>query len=158
MNRRSMGLLSRFQKKSQAASDRDLAGAQNVVWRKADFISVPIGNEVQVVYPRRGTPQPLPAFALEFVANCFEFAPVETHIAEYATQHGLHSMQVDSLREWLPRLIEAGALISSENIRAACAAMRSDEPAPPPIEIIGFPTGGNRVPLLARALESFALN
>jgi hypothetical protein len=36
--------------------------------------------------------------------------------------------------------------------------MRREEPAPPPIGIIGFPTGGDRVPLLARALESFALN
>ncbi len=158
MNRRSMGLLSRFQKKSPPSPAGNSPEERQVVWRKGDFISVPMGNEVQVVYPRRGTPASLPSFTLEFVANCLDFAPLEDHIADYASQHGLHSMQVDSLREWLPRLIEAGALISSEHVRATCAAMRTGEPAPPPIGIIGFPTGGDRVPLLARAVESFARN
>jgi hypothetical protein len=153
-----MGLLSRFQKKTNPDSGDDSRKAGNVVWRKSDFISVPLGNETQVVYPRRGSPAALPSFALEFVANCSDFAPLESHIADYASLHGLHSMQVDSLREWLPRLVEAGALISSEHVLATCSAMRADEPLPPPIGIIGFPTGGNRVPLLARALESFALN
>ena len=151
MNRRSMGLLSRFQKPTAAKP------AAAVVWRKTDFISVAMGNDEQVIYPRRGTPTALPSFALEFVANCFEFAPIETHIAEYAEQHGLHSMQVDALRECLPRLVAAGALISSEQLLGACTAMRTEEP-PPPIAFVGFPTGGNRGPLLARALESFALN
>jgi len=150
-----MGLLSRFQKKSGTAA---AAHRQNAVWRKADFISASIGNDVQMVYSRRGAPVALPSFALEFAANCFEFAPLETHIAEYAGRHGLHPMQVDALREWLPKLAAAGALISSEQVRDLCAAMRADEPAPPPIGTIGFPTGGARVPLLARALESFALN
>ncbi|MGB8170886.1 MAG: hypothetical protein WCF18_25500 [Chthoniobacteraceae bacterium] len=158
MYRRSMGLLSRFQKNTPPNPASDPPKISSLVWRKADFISVPMGNDVQVVYPRRGTPASLPSFTLEFVANCLDFAPIESHIADYAALHGLHSMQVDSLREWLPRLIEAGALTSSEHVRAACAAMRTDEPAPAPIGIIGFPTGGDRVPLLARALESFALN
>lgn len=153
-----MGLLSRFQKKPTSRPEADSPSAGSLVWRKSEFISVAMGNEVQVVYPRYGTPTPLPSFTLEFVANCFEFAPLESHIADYASQHGLHSMQVDSLRDWLPRLIEAGALTSSEQIRSTCAAMRTAEPAPPPIGLIGFPTGGNRMPLLARALESFALN
>ena len=153
MNRRPMGLLSRFQKQSTPPLP-----AAALVWRKADFIAVAMGNDEQVIYPRHGVPTALPAFALEFVANCFEFAPIETHLAEYVAQHGLHSLQVDALRDSLPRLVAAGALTSSEHILSACAAMRSDEPTPPPIGSIGFPTGGNRGPLLARALESFALN
>jgi hypothetical protein len=156
MNRRSMGLLSRYQKETAArAAD---AAAKNVLWRKAEFISVAMGNEVQVVYARRGTPTPLPSFALEFVADCVEFAPLETQIAAYAEQHALHSMQIDALRDFLPDLVKAGALISSEQVISTCAAMRSSEPAPPPVGMIGFPTGGRRVPLLARAIESFAQN
>lgn len=153
-----MGLLSRFQKKSSPPPTANTASAANVVWRKSEFISVAMGNEVQVIYPRQGTPIPLPAFALEFVANCFEFAPLESHLADYSSQHGLHTMQVDALREWIPRLVEAGALTSSAQILAACASMPRDESPLPPIGSIGFPTGGNRVPLLTRALESFARN
>jgi hypothetical protein len=151
-----MGLLSRFQKKNPPLPTS--GPIDHAVWRKGEFISVPMGNDVQILYPRHGTPVSLPAFTLEFVANCLEFAPLETLLTDYASQHGLHSMQVDSLREWIPRLIDAGALTSSEQIRSACAAMRVDEPPPPPVGIIGFPTGGNRVALLARALESFAVN
>ncbi len=156
MNRRSMGLLSRFQKQSSPPGGS--ASAETVVWRKADFISVALGDDEQVIYPRHGTPTALPSFALEFVANCSEFAPIESHLAEYASLHGMEPLQVDALRDCLPGLVAAGALISSEHILSACAAMRKPEPAPPPIGIIGFPTGGNRGPLLARALESFALN
>ncbi len=157
MNRHPMGLLSRFQKSSRPLpATADAAAA--AVWRKGDFISVAMGNDEQVIYPRHGTPTALPAFGLEFVANCFEFAPIETHLAEYAAQHDLHSLQVDALRECLPRLVEAGALTSSQHIFIACAAMHTDAAPPPPIAMIGFPTGGKRGPLLARALGSFALN
>ena len=75
MNRRSMGLLSRFQKKSNPAPDGDPAKVGNVVWRKGDFISVPMGSDMQVIYPRHGTPVPLPSFTLEFVANCLDVFP-----------------------------------------------------------------------------------
>ena len=156
MNRRPMGLLSRFLK--QDGPDARAARPDGLAWRKADFISVSLGNETQIVYARRETPVALPSFALEFAANCLEFAPLETHLGEYSAQHGLHALQVEALRGWLPKLKEVGVLISSEQLRSACAMMRRGEPAPPPIGAIGFPTGGSRVPLLSRAIESFAVN
>jgi hypothetical protein len=151
-----MGLLSRFQRKSDSPPAPGPV-APSLLWRKGDVIAVAIGNDVQAIYPRRGQPVLLPSFAVEFAANCFEFAPLEVQIAEYAERHGWSSLQVDALRETLPRLIEAGALTSSEDIRRLCAAAASGE-APPPIAQIGFPTGGNRVLLLERAFESFAGN
>jgi hypothetical protein len=148
-----MGLLSRFRQQSARAP----ATAAPLVWRKGEFLSVPLGNEVQIVHRRGGTPQAVPSFALEFVEYCTEFAPLEAHLDTYVAQHGLHPLQTDTLRGWLPKLIDAGVLISSEQMLTICSAMR-DNATPPPIGIIGFPTGGNRVPLLARAVESFALN
>jgi hypothetical protein len=166
MNPGAMGLLSLFRKKSvppkAALSEGSGAAtpppAAAVVWRKRDFITFSAGEELQVVYARHGTPATLPAFTLEFAMSCFEFKPLDAHLAQYAGKHGWHSLQVEALRQWLPRMIDAGVLVSSEQVRAQCAAMPADAVPPTPIGTIGFPTGGNRVPLLVRAVESFAAN
>ncbi len=152
MNRRPMGLLSRFRQTTAPS-----AAASTALWRKAEFFSAPLGHDAQVLYARGEVPAVLPAFALEFAGQCSEFAPLESLLADYATHHALGSLEMAALRECLPRLIEAGALISSDQLTAACAAMRSPSP-PPPVDLIGFPTGGARGPLVARAVESFAEN
>ncbi len=149
INRGPMGLLSRFR---TASAPR----AADVVWRKGAYSHVALGSETQLLRAPGGVPIALPAFALEFVAQCVEFAPLEEQLALYAGQHALAPMQVATLREWLPRLIDAGALVSSEQILARCATMRAA--TPPPIGMIGFPTGGARTALLGRALDSFAEN
>ena len=127
-------------------------------WRKSDCLTFSAGEELQVVYAREGTPATVPSFAVEFVMSCARFKPIEEHLHRYADKHGWHSLQLDALRQWLPSLREAGALISREQVHALGAAPCQEEAAPPPISSIGFPTGGNRVPLLSRAVESFAEN
>ena len=148
-----MGLLSLFKSKPPQPADRAAART----WRKTDFLAFSAGEDVHVVCTRDGTPQTLPSFAVDFAMGCRKFAPLEEHIAEHAAKHGWNTLQHEALQSWLPRMQEAGLLISSSQLRDQCAAMTGGG-VPPKIGAIGFPTGGNRVPMLARAVESFAEN
>ena len=146
-----MGLLSRF-------TTRESAPAPSRLWRRAAFASVTAGDEVAVTYRAGKEPRVVPSFAVDFVQGCDKFRALETHVGEHAEKHGWGALQVASLRSWLPQLIEAGLLISSADLHARCRAATLDEKASAGIEAIGFPTGGNRADLMARALESFAAN
>ena len=145
-----MGLLSRF-------TTRESAAAPDRLWRRAAFTSMTAGDEVAVMYRSGKLPQVVPAFVVDFVQGCEKFRALETHVADHAEAHNWGSLEVASLRSWLPRLLDAGLLISSfdlhAQIRANPAESRSGE-----IEAIGFPTGGDRVPLMSRALDSFIAN
>lgn len=152
-----MGLLSRFRTNAPAAPRAGLPTGAASLWRKTDLTSFSAGEETHIVYARNGPPITLPAFAIEFVLSCSEFKPLDQHLASYAEKHGWHPLQLDALRQHLPRIIEGGVLVSSAQLHARCAAMPAGS-APPPISAIGFPTGGDRGPLLARAIESFAAN
>ncbi len=146
-----MGLLSRF-------TSRESAPAPERLWRRAAFASVTAGDEVAVTYHAGKQPRVVPSFAVDFVQGCDKFRPLETHVADHAEKHDWSAMQVASLRSWLPQLIEAGLLISSHEVHARCRAASAEERASAGIEAIGFPTGGNRVELMARALDSFIAN
>jgi hypothetical protein len=152
-----MGLLSRFRSNAPAQTVHFPVSKPAALWRRGDFVAVSVGAEFQTVYPRGGTPFILPSFAVEFAQGCHRFRPLNDHLGEHAENHGWHSQQMQALSEWLPRLIEAGALVSSEQVRAMCSANAASD-SNERIESIGFPTGGQRVPLLERALRSFAEN
>jgi len=115
-----------------------------------------VGHDEQAVMIRGETPRVLPGFVVDFVNSCEDFGPLERHIAQYAGKHAWGSLESNALRSWLPRMTEARLLISSADVLAACA--RHTASTPPPIETIGFPTGGERVDLVGRALGSFAEN
>jgi hypothetical protein len=155
-----MGLLSLFRTKAsepQGAPEPGSPETPDSLWRKTDLTSFSAGEETHIVYARSGPPITLPAFAIEFVLSCSEFKPLDAHLSAYAEKHGWHSLQLDALRQHLPRMIASGVLVSSLQLHARCAAMCAGA-APAPIDAIGFPTGGDRTPLLARAVESFAAN
>lgn len=145
-----MGLLSSFTTRKDAAAPERL-------WRRAAFASVTAGDEVAVTYRAGKQPHVVPAFVVDFVQGCAKFRALETHISNHAEALGWGSMEVASLRSWLPRLIETGLLISSVDLHAQIREKRA-EPRAGQIEAIGFPTGGERVPLMSRALDSFIAN
>ena len=147
---RDMGLLSRF-------TSRESAPVPDRLWRRAAFASVTAGDEVAVTYRSGKMPFVVPSFVVDFVQGCAKFRALETHVAEHAEKLGWGSMEVASLRSWLPRLLEAGLLISSFDLHAQIRANPA-EARPGEIEAIGFPTGGDRVPLMSRALDSFIAN
>ena len=150
-----MGLLSLFKSKPPRTAESEREAART--WRKTDFLAFSAGEEVHVVCTREGTPRTLPSFAVDFAMGCRKFAPLDEHIAEHAEKHGWNALQHEALQSWLPRMQEAGLLISSSQLREKCAVMTGGD-APPKIGAIGFPTGGDRVPMLARAVDSFAEN
>lgn len=105
---------------------------------------------------RGETPRVFPGFVVDFVNSCEEFRSIAAHVACYAEKHAWGALEADSLQSWLPELTRSRLLISTADLLAACAAHAA--PAPPPIQTIGFPTGGDRSDLVARALGSFAEN
>ncbi|MEO7319171.1 MAG: hypothetical protein ABIZ56_09300, partial [Chthoniobacteraceae bacterium] len=145
-----MGLLSRF-------TSRESAPAPDRLWRRAAFTSMTAGDEVAVTYRSGKQPQVVPSFVVDFVQGCEKFLPLEMHVAEHAEKLGWGSLEVASLRSWLPRLMEAGLLVSSHDLHSQIRA-KAVEARPGAIEAIGFPTGGDRVPLMSRALKSFIAN
>ena len=145
-----MGLLSRF-------TTRESTPAPDRLWRRAAFASVTAGDEMAVTYRTGKQPQVVPSFVVDFVQGCEKFRALEAHIADHAEAHGWGALEVASLRSWLPRLLEAGLLVSSFDLHAQIRA-KPAEARPGAIEAIGFPTGGARVPLMARALDSFIEN
>jgi hypothetical protein len=151
-----MGLLSRFQPKPAAPAPD--AGPAARAWRKTDFLAVSAGDDLHLVCTRGGTPFTVPSFAIDFVFGCRQFLPLEEHIAEHAEKHRWGALQHEALRSWLPRMMDAGLLISSQQLLERCAGMSTAGEPPPAISAIGFPTGGNRIAVLGRALESFAAN
>ncbi|MEQ1858362.1 MAG: hypothetical protein ABMA13_00340 [Chthoniobacteraceae bacterium] len=130
--------------------------AASIEWRKNDFTAYAVGHDEQGVMLRGEAPHLLPGFIVDFVNSCDDFAPIERHIARYAERHAWGSLEADALRSWLPRVTDSRLMVSATDVLAACA--RHTAPPPPPIATIGFPTGGDRVDLVGRALASFAGN
>ena len=127
-----------------------------VEWRKNDFMAYTVGHDEQAVMLRGRVPQRWPGFVVDFVNSCDDFGPLENHLASYADKHAWGGLELEALRSWLPRVTEAQLLVSTADVISALA--RHTAPPPPPISAIGFPTGGARVDLVGRALESFARN
>jgi hypothetical protein len=125
-------------------------------WRKNDFVSYMAGHDEQVVMLRGQTPKVLPGFVMDFVSACEKFLPFEEHLGAYRERHAWGPLETEALLSWLPALQEARLLVSARDVLDACA--RHGAPPPPPIGAVGFPTGGARVDLVARALSSFAEN
>ncbi len=146
-----VGLLSFFQPRPESSS------AVPERWRKGNFTAFAAGEDSHFVCTREGSPFRVPSFAVDFVFGCLKFLPIETHLAEHAARHGWSGLERQALGSWLPRMIEGGLLVSSAQLRKQCAATHGIE-TPPPIAAIGFPTGGNRLPMITRAIESFAAN
>jgi len=150
-----MGLLSRLQPKPAPTATAGHSGGRT--WRRHDLCAVPAGDEVHVVSTRGGTPMAMPSFAVDFLFGCQRFRSLEEHLAEHARRHGWGALEQEALRSWLPRMIDAGLLISSQWLLERAAAMGAEKTAPP-LGAVGFPTGGDRTALLERSLRSFAEN
>jgi hypothetical protein len=156
-----MGLLSRFRTAATDAAPSRAAlvpGRGADLWRRGHFGTHPAGEDLQIVYSRGETPQTLPTFAVDFALSCKTFRPLEEHLEDFASKHDWNTLQCEALRAWLPQLIAAHALLSGEELRRRCASLTRPGEKPPPIGAIGFPTGGDRSKLLARAVRSFAEN
>jgi hypothetical protein len=128
-----------------------------VAWRKNDFLAFAVGQDEQAALLRGSSPNVMPGFVVDFVNSCEEFALLEAHLAKYADKHAWGDLECDSLRSWLPKVTEAGLLISANDVLSACQASDIGH-APATLTTIGFPTGGDRVDLVERGLRSFAGN
>jgi hypothetical protein len=165
-NHRPMGLLSLFKSKPETPADAavreataDPAPARITErWRKAPFAAFVAGEDQHVVHRRGQLPVLVPSFAIDFALALTEFEPMEKHLAKHAELHAWGSLEIESLRSWLPKMIESGLLISAREVQARGASLADPQNKPAPISAIGFPTGGDRVPMLARAMRSFAGN
>lgn len=156
-----MGLLSLFKSKpspSEPGQPPVDPPRADLVWRKSDFHYFAAGDEQHLVSRNGSIPLAVPSYVVDFLLHCDEFLPLEAHITRYAEAREWNALQVEALVLGLPRLKEAGLLICPEDIRAQCAAMVDPANQPPPVEVIGFPTGGNRTEMLTRCLTSFAAN
>ncbi len=154
LNTGSMGLLSIFKNPGQQPP----AQPRPDLWRKAPFAAFVIGEDQHAVYRRGRLPVLVPSFAVDFALGCTEFQMMEKHLAEHAALHAWGSLEIEALRSWLPKMIEAELLISVRDVQARGAVPGDPQNRPEPIRAIGFPTGGDRVPMLARAMRSFAEN
>ena len=128
------------------------------LWRRAPFHVVTSGDEIVVAYRRGESPVQVPSFVIDFVLGCEKFHPLEIHVAEHADKHGWGELQTASLRSWLPQLTAARLLVSSAELHAECRKSAGPPPPAQAIDAIGFPTGGDRVELMRRALDSFREN
>ena len=104
-----------------------------------------------------GVPRRFPGFAVDFAHDCGEFRTLDEHVAEHAEKHAWGVIEAEALRSWLPRMVEAGLLVSAEDVHRRCCEAAPAQ-ASQPIAAIGFPTGGDRVDLVQRALASFSEN
>src|SRR5262245_24786354 len=150
-----MPLLSSIFRSSHAPKPRE---AFRMTWRRQDLASHSVGQDEQVVSIRGGVPVRVPGFAVDFVHDCKTFRPIEEHVTEHADKHAWGSLEVEALRSWLPRLIDAGLLVSAEGVQQRCSQSTGQSNLPTPISAIGFPTGGDRVDLVDRSVRSFVLN
>ena len=146
-----MGLLSRTNAPASTPTPEAL-------WRRAPFHVVTSGDEIVVAYRRGQSPVQVPSFVIDFVLGCEKFRPLESQIAEHADKHGWGELQSASLRSWLPQLMATGLLVSSTELHAECRKSAGPPPPAQAIDAIGFPTGGDRVELMRRALDSFREN
>jgi hypothetical protein len=145
-------LSSIFRQKSTAPS-----AIRTLPWRKNDFVAYAVGQDEQAALVRGQSPVVLPGFVVDFVNSCEKFAALEAHLSKYADKHAWGELECDSLRSWIPKLTEAGLLISANDVLEACRKADSGH-APATMTTIGFPTGGDRVDLVERGLRSFAEN
>jgi hypothetical protein len=99
----------------------------------------------------------LPSFAFDFLAACDEFKPLSEHVEDYARYYSLGPEQVREVRHWAEKMIEAGLLISVEELVEGCVAQCSGPGNPARIETIGIPTAGDQQ-RLRRVIGSFARN
>ncbi|MEO8351719.1 MAG: hypothetical protein ABI680_08305 [Chthoniobacteraceae bacterium] len=129
-------------------------------WRRQVFVTYPVAPDEQLVMVHGETPIRVPSFVVDFVLECSEFRPLERQVSQHAERHGWGSLEMNALTSWMPRLMEAGLLISAEDVHRQClSASKDHEPcAPPKMRTIGMPTGGDRVDLAQRAIASFARN
>jgi hypothetical protein len=145
-------LSSIFRQKSAAPST-----SRTLAWRKNDFLAYAVGQDEQTAMLRGRAPLVLPGFVVDFINSCENFASLESHLAKYADKHAWGELECDTLRSWLPKVTGAGLLISAKDVLETCQKS-TDGHAPATITTIGFPTGGDRVDLVERALRSFASN
>ena len=155
-----MGLLSRFQSKATTPDTSTAAprtGFPPGSWRRASFAAYPIGGDMHAIHRQGQLPLQLPSFVVDFALSCESFKPFQTHLQQHASLHGWNSLQRESIHQWIPEMIAAGMVTSEVTITRRCAESVGTS-LPGQIDLVGFPTGGNRVPILSRAVRSFVEN
>jgi hypothetical protein len=157
---RGMGLSSLFKNQSPSTGSSGAVAAEDreELWRHTPFASFVAGEDVHAVSVRERLPVLMPSFVVDFALRCTEFRSMPEHIARHAELLAWGSLEIEALRSWLRKMTEAGMFISRRELHARAAAIRGLETEPAKIGAIGFPTGGDRVPMLIRALTSFAEN
>ncbi len=136
-----MSLFSFFHSRETAPGKSGMfAGA----WRRGDLAIFPIGDHSHVVHRRDRPPMVFPAFAIEFALGCVEFKPLAAHVDFHAEYFALGSSQMEALRSWLPQLIEAGVLVSTEHLQRQCRSAGSPSSPAPALRLIGIAAAGRR--------------
>jgi len=153
-----MGMLSLFHGSRRATATPATAVAAPVLWRKTPFECFTAGHDQHLVSRRGSVPVAVPSFAVDFLLRCNEFRSMERHVARHVESHDWSPLQVEALTQLLPQFVEAGLLVSPEDLRARCAAMIDPANTPAPVEVVGVPTGGARTAMLERCLRGFGAN
>jgi len=153
-----VGLFSSFNKTEPSSPARPPAGE---AVRRADMTALPAGAGWHAVAVRGSDHTGIwPAFAIDFLAACNEFKPLQEHLREYARDNGLGSDQVREITHWAGQMIEAGLLLPQERLIRRCAEAAGAGSAvdqPVRIEAIAIPTAGHQG-RLRRVIDSFAAN
>ncbi|MEP6667540.1 MAG: hypothetical protein ABJF10_00220 [Chthoniobacter sp.] len=155
-----MGLLSLFKNTTSTpgAAATTPADEPQGLWRQAPFAAFAAGEEVHSIYVRDRVPALVPSFVVDFALGCTAFRSLPVHIAQYAEKHAWGSLEIEALRSWLPKLTEAGMLLSREQLHARASAIGDPHAEPAKISAIGFSTGGDRGARLLRSFRSFVEN
>lgn len=155
-----MGLISLFNDKpsTTGAVTMETLEESEDIWRHTPFSSYVAGEDLHSVYVRGRTPVLVPSYVVDFVSRCTQFRPLAEHIAKHAESHAWGSLEIDALRSWMRKVKEAGMFISRGELHARAVAIHDPQASPAKITAIGFPTAGDHVELVTRALTSFVEN
>ncbi len=98
-----------------------------------------------------------PSFAVDFLAACAEFKPLDEHVRHYARQHSIEETELAEISHWARKMSEAGLMVSAGALAGRCAAAGAGRRQPVRIDAIGIPTAGDEA-RLRLVIGSFARN
>src|SRR5262249_39606043 len=125
-------------------------------YRSFEIHRFPVGAGEEMVYsPLTRTAVRLPAQTVRLLQGCRQFATLDEHAAALCRALKFELLQADTIRAQLAALAQAGLLVPSRSVVAACG--RTQPRPTPKIATLAVPTR-NRPGSLERCLTSYVVN